>query len=389
MDKYADEVHKKLGVPKKAFMKYLKNARLKFNLTQEVFLKSALQEAKNYARWVAIKGLLLFSKVGVFKTMNAFNSNVFKSSKMVDILNRYAQYNGSNPYKMPSTFNIIGHVEMEKGVFIVNGGMYQIVRSLEKLAKEVGVRFHFNTEVDKFHTEADRIVAIESKGEVKNYDLFVSNSDIYYSHQYLLKGASKSSLKRENEKSSSSIIFYWTMKKGFEELNTHNFFFGKDSKQEFETIFNESAIPSDNTVYLNIGSKHSETDAPMDTETWYAMVNAPNNTGQDWDELIVNVRKDVIAKISSTLGEDIAAYILEEKMAHPKILEELFFCRRGAIYGDSSNDKFSVFKRHPNFSKEYKNLFFAGGSVHPGAGIPLCFYSAEIACGLIEKRIKS
>jgi phytoene dehydrogenase-like protein len=114
------------------------------------------------------------------------------------------------------------------------------------------------------------------------------------------------------------------------------------------------------------------------------MVNAPINVGQNWDELIVQTRSQIIRKISKHLNTSIEEFIVVEEVTDPRKIESTYFGKQGSIYGNSSNSAFSAFYRHPNFSKKIKGLYFSGVTVHPGGGIPLALNSAKI----VERCVK-
>ena len=114
------------------------------------------------------------------------------------------------------------------------------------------------------------------------------------------------------------------------------------------------------------------------------MINVPSVYGQDWDAMIDKARQNILTKISRTLGEDIEQLIEFEEQLTPQLIQDKTNSYKGSLYGTSSNSRFAAFFRHKNFSSEYKNLFFCGGSVHPGGGIPLALSSAKI----IDKLIK-
>jgi phytoene dehydrogenase-like protein len=113
------------------------------------------------------------------------------------------------------------------------------------------------------------------------------------------------------------------------------------------------------------------------------LVNAPNNDGQDWDALIEQTRQAVFKKLSHNLGVTIEELVECEEILDPRTIESKTSSSQGALYGNSSNNRFAAFLRHSNFSREFQNLFFVGGSVHPGGGIPLAILSAKIAADLI------
>jgi phytoene dehydrogenase-like protein len=169
-------------------------------------------------------------------------------------------------------------------------------------------------------------------------------------------------------------------------LDVHNIFFSDDYKKEFELIFEKNMVSDDPTVYIHISSKVENNDAPSGKEAWFVMINVPGNKGQDWDEIIKSSRKNILSKLSNMLGRDIESLILKEDLLEPRTIEIKTQSHLGSLYGTSSNNQMAAFFRHPNFSSKLRNLYFVGGSVHPGGGIPLCLLSAKIATELALKK---
>ena len=165
----------------------------------------------------------------------------------------------------------------------------------------------------------------------------------------------------------------------------HNIFFSADYKKEFEALFKEQTVAEDPTIYINITSKDVPTDAPKGCENWFVMINTPADHGQDWDTLVAQLRERVLKKLSKQLNTAIEPLIACEEVLTPPLIQQKTHSHLGALYGASSNNSMAAFLRHPNFSKRIKNLYFCGGSVHPGGGIPLCLLSAKIVDELIPK----
>ena len=140
----------------------------------------------------------------------------------------------------------------------------------------------------------------------------------------------------------------------------------------------------DPTIYLSITSKDNKSDAPVGCENWYVMINTHYDVGHDWNDLARRYKKIIIKKIEKVLGQPIEENIISEKTLSPLNIQERTQSYRGALYGRSSNQTFSAFHRHPNFTNKLKNLYFCGGSVHPGGGIPMCLLSSKIVSELIS-----
>ncbi|MEP7107062.1 MAG: 1-hydroxycarotenoid 3,4-desaturase CrtD [Ferruginibacter sp.] len=383
-EQFATEMSKKTIDNKAAILKYLDKSELIYNLTADVFLQNSLHKIKNYFTRQVAKGLWNFGKIGAFDTMNGANEKAFKDPRLVQIFNRYATYNGSSPYLSPATLNVIPNVEIVKGAYYPVGGMFSITSSLVRLAVDIGVQFHFSAPVREILIKNKMAAGIRTDKDELQFDVVISNMDIYNCYQKLMPMAKKPLRILNQPKSSSGIIFYWGIKTSFKQLGLHNILFSENYREEFESIFKEKTIYSDPTIYLNITSKLTPADAPPGCENWFTFINVPNNSGQDWDLLISKTRENIIKKINRVLKTDLAPFIETEMVFDPRVIESRTSSAFGAIYGNSSNNKFAAFLRHANFSKELKNLYFCGGSVHPGPSIPLCLLSAKITTGLVK-----
>jgi phytoene desaturase len=384
MDQYAKEMASKTNDDEDTVLNYLKKTERMYNLTDEVFLHNSLHRAKNYFTKAVVKGLLNFGKIGAFSSMHNANNREFKDKRLVQVFNRYATYNGSNPYVAPATLNVISHVEIDRGAFYPEGGMHSITKALVQLAKDIGIEFRFSNQVNQIIVEQKTAKGIVTANGKEMFDCVVSNMDVYNTYHKLIPEVKKPLKTLNQPKSSSGIIFYWGIKKQFPELNLHNILFAEDYEAEFNAMFETKTPYHDPTIYINITAKHTPTDAPEGCENWFSFVNVPNNQGQDWDAFIDEVREAVIQKVNRILKTDIRPLIDCEMVFDPRVIENRTRSAFGAIYGNSSNNKFAAFLRHPNFSKKIKNLYFCGGSVHPGPSIPLCLLSAKIATDSVE-----
>ena len=186
------------------------------------------------------------------------------------------------------------------------------------------------------------------------------------------------------ERSSSALIFYWGINKVFDNLDLHNIFFSEDYKKEFEYLRQGQKIYDDPTIYVNITSKKKKSDAPIGCENWFVMINVPSNTGQDWDNLILLARQSIHRKLFKQLGVNLESHILTEEILEPRTIESKTASYQGSLYGSASNNKMAAFFRHSNFSNDIRGLYFCGGSVHPGGGIPLALSSAKIVDGFFQ-----
>jgi len=388
-DAFAIELEKKTGEPIQNLYRYLNHASAAYNHIANIFLRHSLHAIQTLFNAPIVKAFSNLRAAYLFKSLNSYNERAFKSAKLVQLFNRFATYNGSNPYKAPAMLSLIAHLEHNEGAFYPKGGMISITNALYRLAEKLGVDFSFGKSVEQIIIE-DNIV----KGvlvDMVQYDaaIVVSNMDVYFTYKNLLNDSIKAAKVKKQERSSSAFIFYWGMNKTFPILDLHNIFFSADYKGEFDAIFNTGLPFNDPTVYINITNKQEPgKHAPLGKENWFVMVNVPANIGQDWNALEDFYRKAIIKKLNKILGEDIESCIEVSKVLTPVTIESRTASYMGSLYGTSSNSKMAAFMRHPNDSKTTAGLYFVGGSVHPGGGIPLCLSSAAIVSNLIKDKYK-
>ncbi len=383
VEQLKDEFLKQLSEPKENIDAYLADSKIKFEITNHVFLEKSLHKLKTYLSWGTVKSFFRLSKVDIFKNMNAQNELRFNNPKTVQFFNRYATYNGSNPYQAAATLNVIPHYEFGFGAFFPKKGIRSIADALYQKAIHLGVIFQFSTQVSKVEKIGERYIV---NGDTES-DILICNMDVASAAKGPLKNF-VSSKRKKYEPSSSALIFYWGIDREFKELDLHNIFFSSDYMKEFENIFHNRKIDNDPTVYIHISSKCKVDDAPVGCENWFVMVNAPYVAGQDWEKMINEARENILIKVSKRLGTDISRHIRLEHKLTPELIQSKTGSYKGALYGSSSNDRMAAFLRQPNFSSGHKGLYFCGGSVHPGGGIPLCLLSGKITTDIIAHDFK-
>jgi phytoene desaturase len=385
-DLFAEEAHKKTGEPISHIQNYLAASKKLYNRIGQIFLNHSLHKFSTLFKIPLLSALRTFKLAYVTRSMHAHNEHYFTSKKLVQLFNRYATYNGSNPYVAPSMLTLIAHLEHNEGSFYPAGGMISIAKTLVAVAQKKGVKFHYNSPVEKITKTNNVVTGIVVNNMEVFADVVVSNADVYFTYLNLLEEPFKAQQILKQERSSSALIFYWGIKKEFAQLSLHNIFFTENYEAEFAHLFKVKIPFKDPTVYINITSVcEPSIQAPAGKQNWFVMVNVPANTGQDWKAISADVKKAVLAKLDRMLGEPIEPLIETEEILDPIKIEAKTDSYQGSLYGTSSNAPMAAFLRHPNFSKQYKGLYFVGGSVHPGGGIPLCLKSAEIMSNLVSK----
>jgi phytoene desaturase len=387
-DEFANELNEQLQEAPQHAKKYLKKASRLYSNIGAIFVDHSIHKKRTWLNRRVLKALSSVRYAYLFKSLHKYNQKNFGTKEAVQLFDRFATYNGSDPFRAPAMLSMIPHLEQNGGAFYPRGGMISITNALYQLAKNKGVQFFFDTPVQRIIHHEGKIKGVVVNDENVFASVVVSNVDSYFTFKHLLNDPAKVKKIMKRERSSSAVIFYWGIKKEFPELQLHNVFFSKDYKNEFNSIFKLRSISNDPTVYINISSKAETGKAPAGKENWFVMINAPSDFGQNWEKIRSDLRQQVIEKINRMLSTDIEPLIEAEEFMDPLIIGSQTGSFKGSLYGASSNSKWAAFLREPNFLSTIKGLYFCGGTVHPGGGIPLCLKSARIVAELISKDIK-
>ncbi|MFY7840605.1 MAG: 1-hydroxycarotenoid 3,4-desaturase CrtD [Lacibacter sp.] len=387
-EQLADELQSNLGEDRNNVLNYLSKSEALYHNIGEIFLNHSLQKRSTWLKKPVLKALQTVRMPHLLGTLHGYNQSSFRTAEAVQIFDRFATYNGSNPYQTPGMMSLIPHLELNEGTFYPKGGMISITNALVMLAEKKGVHLHYNSPVDRIIHHEGKVRGVVVQNENVFADVVLSNADVYFTYKQLLNDPVETKKVLKQERSCSGMIFYWGMNREFPQLHLHNIFFSNNYAAEFQTLFQQHRLYNDPTVYVNITSKMEEGLAPKGKENWFLLINAPSNSGQNWEQLRVQLKQVVIDKLSRILQTDITSAIETEEYLDPVRIEERTGSFMGSLYGTSSNSKMAAFLRHPNFTRKIEGLYFCGGSVHPGGGIPLCFKSAKIATDLIQKDLQ-
>lgn len=388
VDSFSKQAAEALGGREQDIKQYFAEADRMYQATRGVFLERSLHRWQTFFSNDAWRAVPILPFLGLFTNLHKRNrQRLGNNDKLIQLFDRFATYNGSSPYLTPGIMQMICHLEHGIGTFYPRGGMHAIPDAMYRAGKDAGINYHFGQKVSSISVTDKRAVGIYVEDSFIAADVVVCNVDVKAAYKHLLSSLPTPKHVQKQTPSSSALIYYWGMRKTFSKLDLHNIFFSDDYREEFHHIFSQATVYHDPTVYLNISSKVDSSDAPDGCENWFVMVNVPADDGQDWEALRKSVRSSVIDKLNRMMGEDIEPLIETENVLTPPLIALNTSSHGGALYGSSSNERMAAFFRHANFHKEISGLYFCGGSVHPGGGIPLCMQSAKITSKLITETV--
>ncbi|MFZ4816739.1 MAG: phytoene desaturase family protein [Phototrophicaceae bacterium] len=327
--------------------------------------------------------------VDPLRTMSQAINSFVHSPKLRQLLGRFATYTGASPYRAPATLNVIAHVELNGGVWYPDGGIYSIAQALARLAGELGVTIITGCAVQAILTDQGRATGVRlADGTTVPADSVIANLDVALVYERLLPpnngNAAQLQALTEAEPSCSGFVMLLGVAGHYPQLAHHNIFFSPDYPAEFINIFERGLPPDDPTIYITATSKSNPNHAPEQHENWFVLVNAPAYDARyDWNSQKAHYRQLVLDKLAG-YGFDVRDKIRSEHLLTPIDLERLTGARRGALYGMSSNSRWSAFRRPHNRAEEVRGLYFVGGTTHPGGGVPMVMLSGKAVARMIQ-----
>ncbi|MBU3699514.1 MAG: phytoene desaturase [Candidatus Kapabacteria bacterium] len=369
-----------------AARRYLEHARKVYELTKDVFIFGSFDGLAELIKRRNLPLLPSLPKLRPFSTLHAHNASYFSDPRLVQLFDRFATYNGSTPFRAPATLMVIPWVEIGFGAWYPQGGMHAIADGLHRLAEEVGVRVHLETGVKKILTRNRRVCGLELRsGERIDADHVVSNADVWVTRHQLLGLPAKPPA----DPSCSGLVMHISTDRVERGMTQHTILFSDNYRAEFEAIRHSDHPDAGATVYISRSCMADPSLAAEGKENWFVLVNAPANGIGATDGLTEksawrgreHERAETVLRRMEAFG--LRPHIHAMGVRTPDTMARQWSTDRGSLYGASSNTPWSAFLRPRQRSRDVQNLWYVGGSSHPGGGIPLVATSGMIAANQI------
>lgn len=313
-----------------------------------------------------------------------------KDRRVAQMLEHFIQYVGSSPLASPAVLCGIAQMQQGEGVWYPMGGTRAVPLALTRLAEALGVEIRTGAGVRRIEVTKGRARAvITDAGERVACDHVVSNMDSVRTYRELVGGAEGRAFdrSRKREAACSGVVLYLGLDRAYGHLAHHNFVFSRDPEEEFGAIYDKGEPAPDPTAYIAAPARTEPAVAPEGGEALYVLVHTPYlRPGHDWKQMLPGYREVILDKLRRSAGmEDIDARIVVERSLTPQDIHERYNVLDGAIYGLASHGKVLGAFKPGNRSRQVEGLYLAGGSAHPGPGMPMALMSGWIAADTLDR----
>lgn len=303
-----------------------------------------------------------------------------KNRYFVDIFDYFIKYVGSSAFRSPGFMNLMPIIQFRYDLWYVRGGMYNLARGLERLAKDLGVTVHLRSEVKAMQQSGRKVLGVVlADNTVRQADIVVSNMEVIPAYRDLLQEP-RAFLKKLDkfEPACSGLVLHLGTDQPYPQLAHHNFVYSGDQKKHFRTVFQKKQLPPDPTLYVVAPSRTDPAVCPAGGDNIKILPHIPYlhaehpTTDADYQAL----RDRVLDKMERIGLKDLRKHIVVEDMWTPYDIQKNYYSNGGSVYGVVSDRWKNFALKAPKRSSKYANLYFTGGSVNPGGGMPMV-----ILCG--------
>ncbi len=361
------------------YRRFARDSQQVFETLKDSYIAAPRPSPVDLVRRIGLTNIADMWALKPFSSLWSALGGYFPDGRLQQLFGRYATYCGSSPYQAPATLMLVAHVERD-GVWLVEGGMHALARALGEAARSLGAAFHYGDGVAQIEAGDAVTGVVLASGERLDADAVVFNGDASALARMLpgTKGAPKPV--PAAARSLSALTWSMRAKTGGFPLSRHTVFFSDDYRAEFDSIFRDRAVPKQPTVYIcaqdrdDAGTLSPEGDAG---ERLLCLINAPADG--DTRRLTTSEIDTCFANTCETLDRcGLTLDPVSSTPTEPADFEALFPGSGGALYGRASHGWMASFQRQGSRTA-LRGLYLAGGSVHPGPGVPMAALSGRLA----------
>lgn len=358
--------------------KFMEAARFKYEVSMKDFVQ---KPSHSFLEFAAISLLKSATKLDLFTNFRSYVKKFFKNEKLQALMEFPVIFLGASPKDIPAMYSLMNYGGLGKGTFYPQGGMYELVKAMHKVAEDQGAVFHFNETVEEITTDGVSAVSIISNGSVHKFDVLISTAD--YSHTENLLPAKdrnyRNSFWEKQTFAPSSLIYYLGFDRKIPELLHHSLFFQEDLDAHLDTVYKNKSWPEKPLFYVCCPSKTDPSVAPEGMENIFLLM--PLAIGINDEEALREKYLDLmLGKLEKFTGvENLKQHLVYKRSYCVSDFRADYSSYGGNAYGLANTLTQTAFLKPKMKNKKLDNLFYAGQLTVPGPGVPPCLISGKIA----------
>jgi phytoene desaturase len=370
-----------------SYKKYITEGYKFFQMAMEGLLN---RNFEHLLQFTTPKNLWMLIKLKTWIIHTDYVKRFFKDDRLQKAFSFQNIYVGQNPYRQPAFFSMLAGAETHEGALFPEGGMHRIIEKLVEEAEKLNVKIMLNESVEKIIIKGNQAKGIRLKNEREiRADVVVANADLPYVYQELLPQSRMQKKLQKMEYSCSALVFHWGVDKIYPQLDQHSIFLEDPYKEGMEKIFRDKNISDKPSFYIHAPVRNDPDAAPEKQDSLSIIVpigHLSTENENQWQEIKDRTRNNILRRLKEAGLTDIEDHIKFEICFTPRTFEQYCNVTKGSVFGSLSHTIFQMgwFRPHNRHAK-YKNLYFAGGSTHPGNGVPLVLLSAKLTSERILK----
>lgn len=388
-EKTAEHLESKYAGAGKEYRAFVHYSKLQYEIVEKKYFRKGLDTFWSFFANYSWPELLF--KLDIFRTMNGSVSRFFSDRHLRDVFNYFIKYVGSSAYNAPGFMNLMPWVQIGFGLWYVRGGMYNMARAMAKLMEEAGITVRCDSEVTSIMHERGRATGVVLKnGERHHADAVISNMEVIPAYEKLTGVSGEFMRKLEKfEPACSGIVLHLGLDTVYPQLAHHNFIYSNDQRHHFDLVFNQHRLPTDATIYLVAPTRTDPAQAPEGCDNLKILPHIPyiNEEHPVSPQEYEALAERTIDKLEAVGLKDIRSHIVVRDFWTPPDIQARYYSNKGSIYGVVSDKKKNFALKAPKKSSKYAGLYFVGGSVNSGAGMPMVCLCGQKAAERVERDI--
>jgi phytoene desaturase len=368
---------------------FMNEASYKYEVGMNEFV---WKPGKSLAEFAQMKVLRSLFKLDMLTSMSRHVRRYFKDPRLIQIMEFPVLFLGAAPGKTPALYSLMNYADLKLGTWYPMGGMHEIAKAMETLARKKGVQFFYDQEIADIHASKNKVNGIRTKtGQFYNADAVIASADYHHVDQKLLPTEFRqysSSYWEKRKMAPSSLLFYIGLDRTIDGLTHHNLFFDEDFKLHAKSIYKQKTWPKDPLFYICCPSKTDDSVAPAGKENLFVLV--PLAAGlEDSTEKREELYNYIVAKLKMYTGINIDKHIQVKRSFAMEDFKSVYNSFKGNAYGLANTLSQTAILKPSMHHKKLKNLLFAGQLTVPGPGLPPSIISGQLAAREMNKIFQS